>query len=303
MKTPSFQLRKILVPVDFSNHSEEALKYAALLAALYEGKISLLHVFEPVRLMEEYAEFGTSLAAIPQLAKERLSMLATRFDEASLLEKIEVREGRPAETIGHAASEFGSDLIVISTHGYTGLDYVLLGGTAQRVIRHAPCPVLVARGQKADPRLPQKILVPVDFSPASFAGLRCALALARKAGSRVTALHVVEPLGPLQRLEIDVDAYEKKLSHEVKERLQGLHAEIGEPAGAFDTIFREGVPVHETVETEKSGSFDLVVMGSIGRSGLADMVLGSTAECVVRHAAGPVLVVRSARKAVEVQLS
>jgi nucleotide-binding universal stress UspA family protein len=80
--------------------------------------------------------------------------------------------------------------MVISTHGYTGLDYVLLGGTAERVIRHAPCPVLVVRRQDGRPPEPKKILVPVDFSPASLDGLRYALRLARPFGARLTALHV-----------------------------------------------------------------------------------------------------------------
>ena len=173
---------------------------------------------------------------------------------------------------------------------------MLLGGTAERVIRHAPCPVLVVRRQDGRAPEPKKILVPVDFSPASLDGLRYALGLARPFGARLTALHVIEPLGPMARLEVDVDAHERKLREGVKLRLEKLHLEVDEPAGAFDTLFREGTSYHEIVGMAQRGDFDLIIMASLGRSGLVDMLLGSTAERVVRHAPCPVLVVREPRE-------
>jgi nucleotide-binding universal stress UspA family protein len=291
-----FELQRILVPVDFSGPSELALRYATAFAAHFGGKIALVHVIESGRLVGELSESDTGMTEIPRRVEEQLCMLASRSGEPALFDKVEVRTGRPSQQIGQAAREFGGDLIVISTHGYTGLDYVLLGGTAERVIRHAPCSALVVRRQDGRAPEPKKILVPVDFSPASLDGLRYALGLARPFGARLTALHVIEPLGPMARLEVDVDAHERKLREGVKLRLEELHLEVDEPAGAFDTLFREGASYHEIVGMAQRGDFDLIVMASLGRSGLVDMLLGSTAERVVRHAPCPVLVVREPRE-------
>jgi nucleotide-binding universal stress UspA family protein len=295
MTHAAFELQKILVPVDFSGPSELALKYATAFAARFGGKIALLHVIEFGRLVGELSELDTGLTAIPRRVEERLAMLASRSGEPALFDKVAVRTGRPFHEIGAAASELGCDLIVISTHGYTGLDYVLLGGTAERVIRHAQCPVLVVRKEDWRAPEPQKILVPVDFSPASLDGLRYALGLARPFGANVTALHVVELLGPMARLEVDVHAHERKLREAAKFRLEELHLEVDEPASAFETVFREGTSYHEIVGMAQRGGFDLIIMASLGRSGLADVFLGSTAERVVRHAPCPVLVVRARR--------
>ena len=295
MAHAAFELRKILVPVDLSGPSEWALRYATALAPSFGGKIALLHVLESGRLVGEVSEFDTGMTAIPRRAEERLCMLASRSGEPALFGKMEVRTGQPFHEIDAAASELGSDLIVISTHGYTGLDYVLLGGTAERVIRHAPCPVLVVRQKGAHAPELKEILVPVDFSPASLDGLRYALELARPFGAKLTVFHVIEPLGPMARFEVDVHAHERKLCESAKFRLEALHVEVDEPAGAFETVFRGGTSYHEIVEMAQVGGFDLIIMASLGRSGLADMLLGSTAERVVRHAPCPVLVVRRPR--------
>ena len=297
MGRTAFELQRIVVPVDFSGPSEVALRCATAFAARLGGKIALVHVIEPGRVVGELSESDTRMTEIQRLVEEELCSLASRCSladrsgEPALFDEVEVRTGRPFQQIGQAASELGGDLIVISTHGYTGLEYVLLGGTAERVIRHAPCPVLVVRRQDGRAPEPKKILVPVDFSAASLDGLRYALRLAEPFGARLTALHVIESLGPTVRLEIDVDAHKRKLREGVQLRLEKLHLEVDEPAGAFDTLFREGRSYHEIVAMAQRGDCDLIVMASLGRSGVVDMLLGSTAERVVRHAPCPVLVV------------
>jgi universal stress protein A len=86
------------------------------------------------------------MTEIPRRAEERLCMLASRSGEPPLFDKVEVRTGHPSHEIGHAASELGSDLIVMGSLGRSGLVDMLLGSTAERVVvRHAPCPVLVVR--------------------------------------------------------------------------------------------------------------------------------------------------------------
>ena len=155
-RTPRF--RKILVPVDFSKSSRDALDYARELAAQYDSTIVLLHVIEP---MAYPAEVGyPSLGALPLPARLPLqanyeSAGRTRLekwcrDTAGKGVKIQaaLRVGPPYFEIARAATEFAADLIVISTHGHTGLKHVFLGSTAERVVRHATCPVLTLRRQK-----------------------------------------------------------------------------------------------------------------------------------------------------------
>lgn len=292
MPRTSFDLQRILVPVDFSVPSEQALHYACIFAANFGAKVVLLHVVESGPLLDEAGGLDERMTAIPRHAAERLSLLASRFGESNVFDKMEVRVGSPARQIDVAAGELGSDLIVISTHGYTGLDYVLLGGTAERVMRHAPCAVLVVRKSEAHLSGPRKILVPVDFSPASVDGLRYALKLAQPFDARITVVHVVEPLGPLARLEADAHSYERKLREGAGLRLDALHLDVEEPASEFEVVVRIGPPYHEIVGMAREGEFDLIVMASLGRTALADRFLGSTAERVVRHAPCPVLVVR-----------
>ncbi|MDR3402053.1 MAG: universal stress protein [Chthoniobacter sp.] len=287
-----FEIQKILVPLDFSDPAEQALRYAVIFAAKLNGKITPFHVIEPGPLLDDASGIDDGTNPILRRAAERLSMQASRHGDPKLFDTAQVRVGRPPHQIGLAASELGSELIVISTQGYTGLDYVLLGGTAERVIREAPCAVLVVRRVITPLSEPKSILVPVDFSPASLNGLRYALGLAHRMGARITVVHVVEPPGPMARLEVDAGAYVRKLCEGARFRLSALHLDVDEPVSGFDTVVRSGLSYHETVDLAREGAFDLIVMASLGRSGIADRLLGSTAERVVRHAPCPVLVVR-----------
>jgi nucleotide-binding universal stress UspA family protein len=295
MPTIPVDLRKILVPVDFSAPAEMALQSALAFAARFGGSVTLLHVIDTGRVVGELNEFGIGLTEIPRRAQERLALLASRSGDPALFGTVEVRNGRPSRKIAEVSRELGMNLIVISTHGYTGLDYVLLGGTAERVLREARCPVLVVRRGDPRPPAPTKILVPVDFSAASLEGLRFGLSLAHAFDAKVTVLHVVEPPGPMARLESDVHTYERKLRGGAKLHLDELHLEVGQPRDGFETAAATGAAYHEIVETARRDAFDLIVMASIGRSGLPDLLLGSVAERVVRHAPCSVLVVRAAR--------
>jgi universal stress protein A len=148
----AIHVRRILVPLDFSGDSEKALSYAAALARQFGAKISLLHV----RPTLYYAgEMGVIPEVIP--SSESVEKFRTHLDEIGrnrvpegVVDHVLVRDGTPFDEICSAAREEQSDLIVIATHGYTGLKHVFLGSTAERVVRHAPCPVLIVRERERD---------------------------------------------------------------------------------------------------------------------------------------------------------
>ena len=145
---PGLRLRKILVPIDFSPPSKNAFKYAVRFAEEFGGELTLLHVLEP--------ESMTGYMAIPEgTAFVENDIVAAGKNLRSLIvsvqnSKIErphwkVRGGLPSHEIVEAAKEMDVDLIVIATHGYTGWKHFCIGSTAERVVRAAPCPVLVVR--------------------------------------------------------------------------------------------------------------------------------------------------------------
>lgn len=140
------RIRSILVPTDFSAPAQAAIEYAVQLASQYDARLTLLHVIEPVAT-PDFAYYPLTLEndKVMAAAKKHLDQMAAKL-KANLVEKTLVRNGVAFHEIARAAQTLKADLIVISTHGYTGLKHILLGSRAERVVRHAPCPVLVVRG-------------------------------------------------------------------------------------------------------------------------------------------------------------
>ena len=147
------QLKRILVPTDFSESSERALKYAIRLGRPYKGEIVVLHVFhlkEYLALLSqrEDVDSGTAnqvLEASKNGASEKLEDLVRRVDGKEVVVLPILLIGVPFEEIVRYAGEHEADLIVMPTHGRTGLAHFLLGSTTERVISHSVCPVLVIR--------------------------------------------------------------------------------------------------------------------------------------------------------------
>ena len=142
------RIKSILVPIDFSAPSRKALSYAVSFAQQFGAKLNLLHAVEPIGR----AAFVTALPLAMDkdktkiLSKGRLEhMLKEEAVEPQLVGKILVDYGQAFQLIVDAARLLKTDLIIMSTHGYSGLQHVLLGSTTERVVRHAPCPVLVVR--------------------------------------------------------------------------------------------------------------------------------------------------------------
>jgi universal stress protein A len=144
----TLRLKKILVPIDFSPPSKNAFKYAVRFAEEFGGELTLLYVLEP--------ESMTGFMAIPEAtAFVESDIVAAGKNLRSLIASVrngkierphwKVRAGLPSHEIVEVAKEMDVDLIVVATHGYTGWKHFCIGSTAERVVRAAPCPVLVVR--------------------------------------------------------------------------------------------------------------------------------------------------------------
>jgi len=151
--TAPFRLKKILVPIDFSGCSKKALRYAIPFAQLHQAEIILLYVTPSSTLVG--GEYGivdvTALDADLRVnGEKRLREFAAEEIPPRLTAQTVVRTGSPTGEIVDLAAKLPADVIVISTHGYSGLKHVLLGSVAEHVVRHAPCPVLVVREKERE---------------------------------------------------------------------------------------------------------------------------------------------------------
>ena len=142
------RVKSILVPIDFSSSSAKALDYAVAFACQFEATLTVLHVVEPAATPNFAATIPLSMEddQVMTAAKSKLAgVIKAAGIPRGAVEKLLVRFGRSFHEITDAARTLKVDLIIISTHGYKGLQHVLLGSTTERVVRQASCPVLVVR--------------------------------------------------------------------------------------------------------------------------------------------------------------
>lgn len=143
------KIKKILVPIDFSDYSKAALRYAVNFTKLFNAEIILIYVVEPVIYPPD---FSMGQIAIPTVttefddrAKEELKKLAKNEIPSETNVTTILKTGKPFVEIIDTASELDVDIIIIATHGHSGVEHILFGSTAEKVVRKAPCPVLTIR--------------------------------------------------------------------------------------------------------------------------------------------------------------
>ena len=287
-------MRRILLPTDLSESADHAMRQAVEMAVQLQARLDVLHVItlhasDPGNLKQSLEGY------LKELEEEVFADLAERSDrikqrgvavEVSLERSVSV-----AEAVVDRARETECDLIVMGTHGRSGIGKLLMGSVAEQVVQHAPCHVMtvgkdaaVAEGEAGFDR----ILVPVDFAEYSEKAVTIAGGLLSEAG-QLTLQHVVAtPIHPsfyaggVTRM-FDVDP---ELPVRVGEKVSDLYG------GAHDIVVTEGDPAHEILSTAESKDAQLIVMGTRGLSGLDHVLLGSVTERVIRKAAVPVLAVK-----------
>jgi nucleotide-binding universal stress UspA family protein len=288
------EIKTILVPLDFSRASMEALNYAVALVKKFAAAVHLLHVTAPdeaampgtAHLMRQTAE---SLA----FAREKLAKTHEKHLFPFWPENTHVRTGQPYIEICQQARDIDADLIVLATRGRHGLKRILLGSTAERVVRFTPCPVLVVRRSKRAELRIRKILVPTDFSQCAMAGTMYAALWAKTFDAKLRLLHVVLPPAPVFNNRVGANVPADNLTVIASARLDM------EASKKLD--FLEGVKCETEIRTgyaadeisAETGDVDLVVISTHGRTGLKHAFIGSVAEQVVRYADCPVMVVPS----------
>ena len=279
--------RKILCPVDFSNNSIAALDQAAKLARKDDALLYLMHVeFVAMNKPAELADYDITLSTEP--AKLRLEQIA-RKHLLKVRHKLVVQVGWPGELIEKAARDLDVDLIVMATHGRTGMARLFLGSIAEHVVRTSERSVLSFGPGTAIGAL-NKILCLVNFDRNSIAALNFGGRLAREYRAAVSLFHVV-PL-PFEPSEVPVEAPTPEWEQDTLAQLAKVAAENLGAKARCKLVVRHGDPALAILEVEKELRPDLIVMATHGRTGLSHMVLGSVAERTVRESTVPVLTVR-----------
>ena len=302
-------IKSILVPLDFSRVAMQALDYATQLAEQFGAQIHLMHVQMSDETLAEPGAGHLMRECAESVAFLRGKLGAIQPDRPPLFwpDNCHIRMGRPYEEICELARELNVDLVVLASRGKSGLKRMFLGSTAERVVRFAPCPVLVVRQRKRRGGYPlgllrtknkfpiRKILAPVDFSPCSMAGALYAAFLARTLKANLCLFHNVQLPAPavIEGMPADLlgkgddDLTQARLDIEGLAKLD-FFADVN-----YATEIRTGNVVEQICAETRRPDVDLTVISTHGRTGFNRMVLGSVAEQVVRYAECPVLVVPS----------
>lgn len=298
---------RVLLATDGSTAAHPAERLAQRVARACGAALRIVSVvpFEPWRdrtydvnrlyLEERQREVRTDLAA-----------MAVRARAAGLAVTTHEPVGIPSQEILACASAWSADLLILGTQGRTGLDHVLIGSTAERVVRIAPCSVLTVRasapveaagGEASSPEQAvfRRILVPLDFSESSPQVLREAVRLARRCGATLTLLHVVEPVGYGVDFTVRHALSGSALREDLQKTVEARVAECRAQGVAAEGQVVPGVPVDVIVRDAEAAKSELIVMGTHGRRGWSHLRFGSVAEAVVRYAPCPVLTVRCGR--------
>jgi universal stress protein A len=279
---------KILVPTDFSKHSDKALKQAFDIAQEYKAKAYVIHVVRE-KMSHEIDDYGLTAHSVRQMeadmirgARKKLQKEIDRFPQAKEIEvSSEAVIGDPPEEILKAQTGKGIDLIVISSLGKTGLAKYFIGSVARKVLKGSTCSVLLT---KQEMLRPTKILVPTDFSEYSDKALKQGLDIGKQYNAKVFLLHVI-PTRVQQSGAHEIERVKESMKQQLDKFPRSKEVEV-------ITDIREGTSYEAILEEEKNKEIDLIVIASLGRTGLAKYLIGGVARNVLKGAKCPVLLTR-----------
>ncbi|MFO0707928.1 MAG: universal stress protein [Nitrospira sp.] len=299
---------RILLATDFSKYAARAEDYACCLAATWHATLTVLTVLEfPPGMNPEYPVNRVYLGELMKAGSKQLVDLKARAAARGISVHTRIATGIPSEELLAVVQAEDSDLVVVGTKGKSGLAHVLLGSTAERIIRTAPCPVLAVRTD-VDQAVSvetapcagvglNRILVPVDFSDCSLEAVEYAALMAQRHQATVSLVHVLEPVF----YGLDFTLLHTGKREELRERLTVRMTDLTKALAAAnikaDSQIRGGVPADSILDSARTMPADLIVMGTHGRRGLSHLLCGSVAESVIRQSRCPVLTVRSPKYA------
>jgi nucleotide-binding universal stress UspA family protein len=296
----TLKIKLILCPIDFSEFSVSAYQHARSVAEHYQAKLVAQHIVELWRhpsgdfaasagVYEEYSQ------ALRESGKKQLQEFVENHPRDEIQPELVVQTGVAADSILSFAQLRKADVIVMGTHGRRGFDRLMLGSVTDRVMRTAPCPVLVASKppqasvavgkERGHVHHLSRILFCADFSENSEGALKYAISATAEYDAELTLLHVLEGVPSQAETEEAMAA--------AAERLERLIPLEGRKTLKIKTAVRIGKPYAQIIQLALETQIDLVTMGVRGRGALDVAVFGSTTYRVMQLGSCPVLAVHS----------
>jgi len=299
-------IHNILVPTDFSEHSEHALHYAASLGERFGATIHLIHVntlhrYSPDETDVAFPDLTPFLDRADRAARQQLD---AGVDHGGLAEatvtKALVRSLKAHDAIVDYARSKDVDIIVLATHGRTGVSYALLGSVAERVVRYAPCPVLAIRKGDRDFVDPESgavgigtVVVAHDMSENSQRALKYVVDMLRPYKPTLHLVHAIELEVPVIYSQVGVDSI-LEMYPDITKDLCGLLAEQADhvaPEGMeVKCAALEGKPHRVVADYAREHEADLIVVAADSKITVSERLVGGTAERILRHSPCPTLV-------------
>jgi nucleotide-binding universal stress UspA family protein len=289
----------IVAGVDLSVPSDQALDRAVALAQLHGAKLVIVHADAddaPIAGAdnEMLKQLGEVSAAVRAEEAKRLAERVETIRARGVTVEVTSRTGPPGEIVAQVAKENEAQLIVVGTHGHTGISRFLIGSVATSILRHAPCDVLVCRGTSG-PSPFLRPLVATDFSPGAARALKNA-ALLTAPNATIEVIHAWQlPAGSLGATLFGAARFpwstvRDAVVSSVQAQADKLVAESADLGHPIHVELVQGPPASGITHAAERGGHDLIAIGTHGHRGFRRLLLGSVAESTIRHAPCSVLV-------------
>jgi len=300
----ALSVKNVLFPTDFSPTSEAALPYATAICRRFGSTLHMVHVLSDAGLLMmtggvDYVSMGTIYEDAQNEAKQKLDGISARFE--SIPHRNYVRHGSVWKNLADIVEANSIDLIVLSTHGRTGLGKLLLGSVAEDILRHAPCPVLTVgpqvSGRAKLPASPdhgsnlapveleiRQVLFATNFASSAVRLAQEAAWLAEEFHARLTLMHVIEEYS---RLGSKPEPIEENL-----QRLRQLIPKQAELQYIPEMLLEFGDAPEQILKAAEERETDLILLGARRSSEVGTTHLPSAAQHVIAHAHCPVLTIR-----------
>jgi len=306
-----FSLKNILIPVDFSDGSMEALKYGRALGVASCAVVHAIYAMEPTAIVADLNGAPIMPPLDCEIATQRgvdLDELLSKDAPKGLVYTTESRIGYPPDVIKDMIKETLADLVVISTHGRTGLNRLFFGSVTERVIHEGHCPVLVLKAEQdrycESPFRLKKILLPMDLTKHSKQVIQYAMDWACKFGAEVTLAHFIPSFDAsgVTASETSASSHVMKVARKTVEHWLEDTSKKCECRGVnTKCVALDGSMLAELPDYVRKEGFDLVVCTTHGFGGLRHLLYGSTAEDLMRQSPCPVLIVKTTEEEKEVR--
>ena len=257
----------VLCPIDFSESSRGALRYAGTIATHFGTRLTILAVNDP--LLQEADEFSGTARLTEDTTRELERFLKDTFARRGLPADVHVTvtTGKAAPEILRAARHHGSGLIVMSSHGLTGFRKLFFGSTTERVLRETVVPVLVTPGTDPGPETPEdvprlvrRVLVPMDLTATDLPQQRMARGIAEALSVPLVLVHVVEPIRAAPAAQARVSRVDAERRHRADAHLETVINELA-PGVRAEGLVAYGEPAEEIAKVAADRDVGMIVMG------------------------------------------